>query len=314
MDALALLNGAIRESGIDLDSLSISEWASPPEKMHERFKEWVDQAWRDIQTERQGWEFMQRNGMTLISPRILVSSGNRATAPPVDATYLSEETESEFTVLLTTTLSGAWASGTAEAYIDLKEISGEFVFNEDVDEVTPTPASSIFRIKGWGRYDLASTFSDLHSANTADFYVQSTGGSSIQTNSGQRDMEKLIFMPWASWNDNFESSVGGSRGRPVYFTKTGEGTYDFWPRPDQQYLLKASYTAEPVGFTDDAEEPDLPSQYHPVILWLAVVYYADYERQPDLWSRAERRYKYYKRMMDKDLKPRFTMPRNRYNG
>lgn len=314
MNALELTNQAIRDAGVSLVPMTSATWTTPVDPMHRGFKDWVIQAWEDIQAERLEWDFMSRSGVTILSPRIYVENGNRATAPPASSTFSTEDTGVTFTVVGTTTLSGAWASGTATAYIDLLNLSGQYKFNEDVNELTPTPADDICVIKNWGRYDLGAIFTDLDEANLGNFYIQSTGGSTLQDNPAGLDMYKMEYVPWAVWRHGYEGMYG-TFGTPRFYTVTPDGTYDFWPRLSQQMVLKLTYSATPQTFTAYDDEPTgLPSHYHSAIVWRAVTYYAQYDRSQDVEIRAIRRFNFVKRLMDKKLKPPFTMARSLYDG
>ncbi len=314
MNALELLNAVIRESGADLDSLSSSDWASPPGKMQQNMKQWVADAWSEIQIERTEWDFMSRKGAFTIYPRVYVESGNRATSPPAGAIYNTDTTDTDFTVISTTLLSGAWASGTAKAYIDYQDLDGQWKFDEYADETSPVAAGNIFKIMDWGSYDLATQFTDLSEANTLNFYLQSTGSDTTQDNTTSFDPCKLQFIPWETWVDNYEGPIG-SPGTPRYFTQTPNGHYAFWPRPDQGYLIKFTYTAEPGTFTAYSDSPTtLPDHLHPIIYWRATMFYAEYDNASEILRRATRRYKFFKRIMDRDRKARFTWPRNKFTS
>lgn len=313
MNALEIVNGAIRESGIDLDSLSSSEWTTPTNPMHSKFKEWVNQAWKEIQMERLEWEFMSKTGSLTISPRLYVELGDRATAPPLNSTFVTEETEATFTITSTTLLDGTWLAGTAVAYIDYEELDGQFKFDEYVNELTPTAGDSVFKIMGWGRYDLAVAYPDLDESNIGAFYIQSTGSSTTQENTNSFDLEQLQLVPWSIWKDNYETM--GSTGTPRLFTIVPNGSLDFFPRPEKQYFIKFDYSAVPQTFTDYDDSPDaLPTHLHEAIVWKAVVFYAQYERARDIEVRADKRYRFYKRILDRQKKPHFTFTRNRFNG
>jgi hypothetical protein len=315
MNALDLVNEAIREAGIQLDSLSSSNYTTPTEAMHTKFKNWVNQSWKEIQLERLEWEFMSRNGMVTISPRLFVELGDRSIAPPAGSEFVCESTEATFTVLSTSLLDGTWAGGDAVAYIDYEDLDGQFKFDEYVNEVSPTPANTdVFKIRDWGRYDLASIYTDLEEANIGAFYIQSTGSSTTQDNTNAFDLTKLVFVPWSIWKDNYEEAYG-SFGTPIFYTITPNGHYDFFPRPDKQYVIKFDYSAEPQAFSAYSDTPEgLPSHLHEIIVWRAVMFYAQYERAQDIEVRARKRYKFYKRILDRQYKPHFTFPRNKFNG
>jgi hypothetical protein len=312
VDALTLVNEAIREAGVDLDPLLLANWANPTESMQTRFKNWVDQAWRELQTDRLEWEFQSRKGSFTIYPRVYVEFGDRATAPTNSSTFIADVTGSTFTLTSTTLLDGAWASGDAKAYVDYIDLVGQWKFDEEINEVTPTPANAVFKIEDWGAYDLASILPGLDEANESNFYIQSTGSNTDQDNDANFDPLPVMFVPWHDWANRYTSIVG-AYGTPRYYTINPQGHYEFWPRPEKAYYVKCTYSGAPIGFSAATDVPELPAKLHPIIVWKAVMYYAQYDRELAVEARAKKRYGFYKRIMDRDSKPKFTYPRNRYN-
>lgn len=311
---LELVNSAILESGADLEEIESADFASPDDPMQTKFKRWVKQAWRELQMEINDWQFMSKQAQILIYPQFLIVEGDRATAPGAASEFETTETEATFTLLATPTLlSGTWAAGTAVAIVQYEELDGDVKWGEYVDETSPTPADDIFRLKWWGRYNLATEVSDLLEPDLSTFFIQSTGGSSLQDNSANVDQQPLTFLPWSQFLAGYENDQN-SRGRPLYFTKTPEGWYDFWPRPDEGYLLTFTYSAEPQELSAAADTPTgLDSQYQDILVWRTVMYWADYQSRPDAFARAERRYEGYKNRLEKNKKPTFSFSPNQFN-
>jgi hypothetical protein len=310
---LQLTNDALREAGIYLDPLTSSNFAAPGEHMYERFKEWVNQSARDTVLERKEWEFQSRNAVVVISPRVYVEAGSRATAPPAGSTFVTTETETTFEVVSTTTLSGSWAGSTATAFIDFIEIDGVFKFNESVDEVTPTPANEdVFIIRDWGTYNLQTLFPDLDEANPSSFFLQGTGGSTVQDNEDAADIVPLVYIPRGNWSDWYETAYGAF-GTPRYITTALNGNYELWPRPDKQYVLKFNYSASPINMSAYTDTTNLPSFYEDAIVWRAVLYYAQFEGLPAVEAKANKRYKFYKRILDANHKPKYAFGRSKFD-
>lgn len=301
---LELINKAVKEAGVDLDPLSSSDFANPPNKMHSRFKDWIYDAWKEIQMERNEWEFKTKRATINILPKILVQNGDRSVAPPVDSEFIGNDTGTTFTVKAVDLHSGAWASATAEATLDILSLDGEYKFNEYFDEVSPTPANlDVFRVKGWGRYNLDSLVSDLSEPDISTFYIQDSGGSTYQTNNDSANLEKLIYVPWPSWSNYYEEALGG-RGIPRYFTTTPDGLYDFWPRLDKEYTLHFTYLAQPStlsAYTDTLS--GIPEEYEDIVVWKAVIFYAEFDRAMDVLQRANKRYLFYKFRMERNEMP-----------
>jgi hypothetical protein len=311
---LELTNSAVIESGIEADELTSSNFATTSDPLLRRMKRWVSQAYKEITMERNEWTWKSKKAQIVIYPRFLVIDGNRAADPPVDSKFEGDDTGTTFTVVDSTILSGSWAGGDAVAYLDYLDLSGAVSFNELFDETDPNPANlDVFRVKWFGRYDLESEVTDLLEPNFSSFYVQGASGLTDTTlNTGDTDLQRLQYVPWDLWNSQYEYQQDW--GKPSCFTKTPDGEYDVYPRPNTPYILTFNYTAEPATLTDwDDTVDDLPPLYQDMIVWRAVMYYADYDRKPDMFARAERRYEYYKNRAEKNLMPTPSFGFNRYS-
>lgn len=295
------------EAGVDLDDLTSANFANPsPTKMYTRFKTWVSDAWKDLYRSNREWEFAKGTAVVTIYPRILVDQGTRATAPPADSEYVSDSGGVSFTVLSTSLVDGTWAGGDAEAYLDLEDVEGDpWILLEDYDETTPLAASGVFRYKYFGRYDLVELVPDLQEANYRDFQLQDPeSGASLGP---------LTFVNWVDWQRVHET-YHGEWGVPQYFTETPEGLLDFYPRPSKAYTLAFEYTKGPTVLTDYDDEPtELDDEYHEVLVWQAVKYYADYDSNTRLWSKADKRWWAFMQDIDRDLGQTPTFERCRYD-
>lgn len=308
---LSLVNSAMVEAGVDLDSLTSGNFATTTDPMATRFKTWVNQALREIELERNEWEFKTKQAQYAIYPRLLIIDGD--VEPAADDTFQAVDSDATFTAVGYDLLSGTWAGDDAIAHLDILSLSGPVSFNELVDKLTPSTASSVFRIKWFGRYDLESDISDLLEPDMDTFFIQGASGLTDTTlNTGDTDLEKLEYVPWANFvSAGWESSQ--SWGRPRVITQTPDGQYDFYPRPEQAYIITFSYSAEPQSLSLYSDTvTDLPAQYHDMIFWRAVMYYADYDSKPSMFARAERRYQFFKNRAEKNLKPQITWGWNRY--
>lgn len=307
MTFLELVNRAIFESGVELDELTALNFASPPDKMQKRFKFFVQDAYKDIQQSRDEWEWRTATLTTTIRPRIKVINGDRPTAPPVDSIFEGDLYNQQITVKGVTLLSGAWATGDAEAILDLDEISTQgFVFvNEVYDEVDPTPANvNVFSIKWWGEFNLQGSLGTGAEIQKNSFYIQPIDSSTRR---------RLQFVSWEDFQA-MSNNQGNLAGEPVAFTETAQGWFDFYPRPSKQYQLWFDYSKPFQPLTGDDDVPDLPTAYHEAILWKAVMYYADFDRQPDVFARAERRYKTLQNVFEFQKLPTLTWSPNVYDS
>jgi hypothetical protein len=311
---LELTNSAILESGVEMDELTSVNFATTTDPLAKRFKRWVGQALKEIELERNEWEYKVKQAQTVIYPRFLVIDGDRSVAPPADSVFEADDTGSSFTVVGTTLLSGAWGDADAVALIDYLDLNGGVAWNDLWDETSPTPANlNVFRTKWFGRYDLTSTVADINEINKSSFSIQSASGlADTALNTGSSDSNLLQFVTWDVFNATMENEQ--QFGRPFTITETPEGWFDFFPRPNAPYILTFNYVSDPSTLTDwDDTVTDMPPLYQDMIVWRTVMYYADYDRKPDMFARAYRRYQYYKNRAESNLMPTVTFGVNRYN-
>lgn len=313
---LQLVNKAILESGVELDPLTSSNFASPnSQSMYSKLKEWVSDSWNEIQFTRDDYEFTTARATVFVYPAIYVENGDRASAPSDGTTYVGQDTAADFEVQQVITHSGTWLAGDAAATIYFKTASEQYKLNEFFDELLPTPATSVFQVKGRGRYNFVNDLqkTDISEIHYSTMYIQTTGGSTSQTNDASTEMVHLIQVPWAAWIHNFEQNL--TFGMPQYFTVTPEGDMDFYPRPDQQYVLHFTYTQAEDTLTLYSDTPrSLPAKYHNMIAWKAVMKWALYDKQSTAFARAKKEFDFFNYRLEKNGMPTVSWGCSRYNA
>lgn len=316
---LELVNLAIQEAGKDQDDLTSVNFASPPNpRMYNRFKKWVNESYKEIQMARNEWEFKTGRATVLCGPAIYVEEGNRATAPTVGSIYIGSDTGYRLTVQQVLLHSGGWNSGTAKAtiYFSLPDDPGaaDFKLNEVFTEDTlSTPG--VMRAVGWGRYDFRTDgqVPDLLEPLIQSFFAQSTGGSNIQSNDSSAGLGRLSHVPWNVYQDRFEL-IAGNRGMPMLVATAPDGTLEFWPRPDKQYVIHFTYTKDDSTMALWNDTPSaLPARYHEMVAWMAVHKSGMYDRDRTITSRADTRIKYFRNAMERNLMPMVSMGESRFN-
>ncbi len=311
MDYLALVNGAIREAGKDMDALTSANFASPPNaRMYERFKEWVNESYAQLQMARDEWEFKTARATVDLYPAVYVENGNRATAPPAGASYVGDDTEFSFDVVQTVTTGGVWASGTAKATLYFENMDGaDFRFNELYAELSPDPASDIFLTKGWGRYnfDADGQVTDMLEPLIETFMIQDSEPDTL-------GLQPLTYVDWDVWEATINSMAGG-RGKPAYVTTAPDGSLEFYPRPDRHYQVNFEYTVDDLSMTLYTDSPTtIAARYHPAIMWAAVIKSGMYDRDRAIVSRAQKEYDFYRDRMEKNLMPKLNFEPSRFDG
>ncbi len=309
MNYLELTNKALYEAGVDLDPLTSVNFASPvPTKMYNRFKGWVKDAWEDIQLENNELEFTKGVATIRLYPALSYQAAYRSTSIGFfnDPQFESADNDLVLTYQgLTITKAGNGGIGEEGVmYFDEITDASELNLLDRFNEVYyDADSDGTFEVKGWGRYDLKQFVSDLEVANYQTFEVQDTDDGSSH---------KLFFVPWARWKDSYEYS-NPSRGMPQYFTETPDGKVDFYPRPDKDYAFTFSYTKQLEELVEYTDTPAMDSRYHGAIVWLAVMYYANFDRMNDLWVKASKRHHKFMYAIDRDLGPEVNFGGSQYD-
>lgn len=318
-----LINKAIQESGVSLGEIGTgSSFTTPADTMHKRYKTWVADAWKEIQLEFSEMEFTQKLATIMVNPRVYVEAVAGGNTPSVADYLQADDTDTNYGVATKIDgstadihlLSGTWGANTAKAYIGLDMFASAsttsqfYKLNEMIDlydsDNTTLIQNNAMRVKGVGRYDLATEVSDLLDARYDTFYLQTMGGHlTTARNDSSVDQHKLELIPYERWMYTHTPTARGI-GQPSCFTQTPQGHIEFDSIPDQPYILHFFYEGEPQVLSTETEtlSPAMKEQYEDIIVWKAVMHYADYDRKPEVFVRARKRYDFYlSRLMKKEM-------------
>jgi hypothetical protein len=305
MNYFDLVNAAIEESGTDLDGLSLSDFTSPPEKMQSRFKRWVKDAWRNIQMKREGWSFMSGRANGVLRPRIYVEQGSLTAVPVTGELYEGARNGALFSVVQVSTISGDWLLGDAKAYIDISNFTGDLEIGEGFNRVSGTPVSNAFTVAGRGRYDLTEYAADFDDLEYQSMYLTDVTDGSDYT-------QPLKFVEWNLWN-NYQEAVMNAQSRPVIYTQTPDGLFDFFPALDTNYNVYFNYGRKPQILTEATDIPNLPSEFHDAIVWTAVESYGRYDEKPSVVRQAQEELRLFNQLMEKKFLPKVGWAPNIYS-
>lgn len=169
--------------------------------------------------------------------------------------------------------------------------------------------ADFLRVVGYGKYSLATfgtqgVISDLWQPRLDTFQIQSTGGDLSDTNDASVDLLPLHYVRWEDWDRFVTPGSSGRLGKPNWFTLDPEGYYQFYPRFDQRYLIKFYYQSDIQELTnDDDTVTNIPAELQDAIVWLAVMYYANLDKKPEIWQAANKRYKFYNELLERYYAP-----------
>lgn len=86
---------------------------------------------------------------------------------------------------------------------------------------------------------------------------------------GASDEGKITHIPYEQWVDMYDFGTHDA-GRPIYWSITPESKIAFGPSPDKAYKVRGEYRLKPQVLAADADTPEMPDEFHRVIVWEAI--------------------------------------------
>lgn len=103
------------------------------------------------------------------------------------------------------------------------------------------------------------------------------------------------FMEWLDWPDFRDRYVISSNrtqeGNPRYIAQKPDTSLILFPTPNATYTINGEYFKRAQVMSVNADEPLIPTKFHMIIVWRALMFYAGYTSAPDLYEVGQREYK-----------------------
>lgn len=99
----------------------------------------------------------------------------------------------------------------------------------------------------------------------------------------------LIYEDLDTFRQNWIYLTQGNT-RPLAWSIDEQDRILLGPAPDLAYKLKAEYWMEPTELAANDDEPDMPSKFHMVLVWRALIDEAKADAKPELLALAEENY------------------------
>ena len=95
----------------------------------------------------------------------------------------------------------------------------------------------------------------------------------------------LIWLEWERFRRLYRYGTQ-TDGQPVHVSEDPTGAFVLGPKPDAVYVVSADYQIGPQVMTADADVPEMPSQYHNLIMYEAMSRYGGSRIAPEAMVRA----------------------------
>jgi len=103
------------------------------------------------------------------------------------------------------------------------------------------------------------------------------------------DNEQVISVPWQDWLGDFDQR-NQDLGWPRILSVDPTGNIYLYPVPESDMAIKVNYYTEPTALSNDSDVSLIPAKYHDCIVQKALMYYATFEEDMQLYQMASARY------------------------
>lgn len=293
---MQLVNEAIDESKVTLDPLTSATFANPPRTvMYNRFKNWVNRSYKELVNIRKEWQFRVERATVTIYPRLLLAG---FTAPPVVG-ELWEGVSSgvRFYVREVQTFEDVEDDGTQDYTVGVEFLDdsrmSNLILREDV--VHFGVPDKFAYLKGNGYYTFKNMVTGLQDIDMANVEV-----AKLPTDEEAGNITQVLAVPYEKWAVEY-SHRGWDQGVPQYITETPQGTYMFYPSPDEPMILAFDFyrkARQMVAYNDTML--DIPEEFEDYVLWAAVMEYADFDNNVKVGARAKKKMEQYLYWLERD--------------
>ena len=295
MTYLALVNHVIRESGNEMNELTPTTWnTAAGQRMYPRLKNYVRQAWKHIQMDKDQWHFNNGELYTTVYPRFKFQMGTGAGLPQPGALFRGLTSGMTIVARRVILTDGDWVNVPASGQIEFTYLDGDtrLPSNEVFEEIGGNLGGFVYLERG--SYDFGLDHEELANIRWDQFVASQPKMTALP----------LSYIPWENW---FYQSYGyntGSRTTPQYVSQDFEGNVVFYPQSLDPFNVHIVYAAVPQELTNWDDVPArIPSQYHEWIAWEALLLLATYDKNSMLAAHANRYADKYRKRASKNLMP-----------
>lgn len=130
-----------------------------------------------------------------------------------------------------------------------------------------------------------------------------------QTALGFADEQQLRYMQYDEFRNRY--MYGANRdttGRPLVVTERPDQSLVLWPTPDAAYTIVGEQHRAPHNFVANADVPLFAAKYHRVIVYRALMFYAEYEGDATTFAAAQSECARLIGMMEGQYLPEWELP------
>lgn len=111
----------------------------------------------------------------------------------------------------------------------------------------------------------------------------------------------LDYIDFQTWQD-YVRARPVVISQPTSYTLKPDRTLEVYPTPSNDFSVRGLYVKKPQQLVNDFDEPILPEEFHPLIVYQAMMLYAQYEAAPEIFQAGIQGYnRLYNRMLNSEI-------------
>jgi hypothetical protein len=165
-----------------------------------------------------------------------------------------------------------------EAWVDLQTIREDWLWMRSSTTFTTTASQALYTITNIGLTDFGNW------KNNSFRNYDTTAGTVSEIM-----MDNISYDDWR--NTYYLGATRFTQTRPTQFAIAPDFSVALGPVPAAGYTVSAEYCKAPYELVADADTPPLPTQYHMMIVYRAMMYYGASEGAPEVYQEGEIEYR-----------------------
>lgn len=123
---------------------------------------------------------------------------------------------------------------------------------------------------------------------------------------GQSDESPLKQIPYEQWRQSYDRGSHDAN-RPIEYAFAPDQSIRFGPKPDIAYRVRGEYRKSIQVLAADGDTPELPSRFHDIIVWRAIMLLAGHDESDPAFQQASAKYAELLLDLQRDQLPAITL-------
>lgn len=257
--------------------------------------QWVKVAWREIQNASEMWRWMRVN-FTLSTKLKLDFTSGGTTAIAIGDTITGDVSGSTavITKVNLTPNAGTWAAGTAEGSLEFSTQTGTFVAeNLEVSAVNlATIAEDSIGVDEYAPGDITDDTTNAAITRFKEWIINDIDNPPVVflASDGVGTQRWMVWTTWANYKTLYR--IGTVQpGPPVHIAIDPQNNLVIGPKPgpslDGPYTITGEYRKSAQILAADGDEPEMPEDFHYLIVYRALEKYGWQESASEVIDRAQ---------------------------